>query len=230
MASHVAKFIPFIDFLATILGRRTEVVLQDFTQGLDHSLVYIKNNLSGRDVGAPATDFVLEVFKSKIYQEKDFMVHYRTKTLAGKELYSSSFFIKDEEGQLVGMICVNSDKSKSVTLKRLFEAALEDLSEELQLDGPEGGGDQIVENFYSTAASMIEAVIAQETQGKDMERYKLSRLEKIGIVRSLYHKGFFDFKDAIPQVAAAFKMSEVSIYKYIQIVKNEVKPAQHRLE
>ncbi len=35
----------------------------------------------------------------------------------------------------------------------------------------------------------------------------------------LVSKGFFDFKDAIPQVATAFKMSEVSIYKYIQIIK-----------
>ncbi|WP_192871465.1 PAS domain-containing protein, partial [Streptococcus suis] len=93
-------------------------VLQDFSQGLDHSLIYIKNNLSGRDIGAPATDFVLDVLQSKVYKEKDYLVNYRTKTLGGKELYSSSFFIKDDAGELLGMICVNADKSKMLTLKR----------------------------------------------------------------------------------------------------------------
>ena len=39
-------YIPLINFLATVLGNDTEVVLQDFTNGFDHSLVYIKNNLS----------------------------------------------------------------------------------------------------------------------------------------------------------------------------------------
>ncbi|CYU24558.1 helix-turn-helix transcriptional regulator [Streptococcus suis] len=221
MNSKLNHYIPLVDFLAQILGKKTEVVLQDFSQGLDHSLIYIKNNLSGRDIGAPATDFVLDVLQSKVYKEKDYLVNYRTKTLGGKELYSSSFFIKDDTGELLGMICVNADKSKMLTLKRLFESALEDVNEELANEQVEHEEPNIVENFYTTAGSMIEAAIEQETHGKDVERFKLSRTEKISVVRSLYQKGFFDFKDAIPQVATAFKMSEVSIYKYIQIIKNE---------
>lgn len=221
MNSKLSRYIPLIDFLSYILGNRTEVVLQDFSQGLDHSLIYIKNNLSGRNIGAPATDFVLEVLQSKVYKEKDYLVNYRTKTFGGKELYSSSFFIKDEAGDLLGMICINADKSKTLTLKRLFESTLEEFNEELNSEQVKYGDSKIVENFYTTAASMIEAVIEQETHGKDFKRFKLSRSEKIAIVRSLYQKRFFDFKDAIPQVAETFKMSEVSIYKYIQIVKNE---------
>ncbi|WP_238597760.1 PAS domain-containing protein, partial [Streptococcus suis] len=77
MNSKLNHYIPLVDFLAQILGKKTEVVLQDFSQGLDHSLIYIKNNLSGRDIGAPATDFVLDVLQSKVYKEKDYLVNYR---------------------------------------------------------------------------------------------------------------------------------------------------------
>ncbi|MFU2193917.1 helix-turn-helix transcriptional regulator [Streptococcus pluranimalium] len=222
MSTYFKQFIPFLDFLAVLMGEDTEIVLQDFTEGIDHSVVYIKNNLSGRDIGAPATDFVLDVFKSKIYQEKDYLVNYSTKTLSGKELHSSSYFLKNDQQELIGMICINSDKTKLLTLKRLFESSLEVLNEELQITAEDDVSEEpIIENFYSTAEHMIEAAIMEESQGKDLHKYKLTRLEKIAIVRSLYQKGFFDFKDAITKVAEAFHMSEVSIYKYIQIVKQE---------
>ncbi|MGH2217234.1 PAS domain-containing protein, partial [Enterococcus faecalis] len=76
MHSQLAFYIPLLDFLTIILGKDTEIVLQDFSNGLDNSVVYIQNNLSGREIGAPATDFVLEVLKSKIYKEKDYLVNY----------------------------------------------------------------------------------------------------------------------------------------------------------
>ncbi|WP_162011435.1 helix-turn-helix transcriptional regulator [Streptococcus sp. S784/96/1] len=223
MNLQLKSYIPLIDFLAVVLGKDTEIVLQDFTDGLDHSVVYIKNNLSGRDAGAPATDFVLDVFKSKIYKEKDYLVNYRTKTIAGKELFSSSYFIKDEDKKLLGMICINSDKSKLLALRQLFVASIESLDQALMIDSPstESQTEPIIENFYSTAENLIEASIIQETQGKDLNKYNLTRLEKISIVRSLYQKGFFDLKDAVSKVAEAFRMSEVSIYKYIQTVKQE---------
>ncbi|WP_303975061.1 transcriptional regulator, partial [Streptococcus merionis] len=195
------------------------LVLQDFTNGLDNSVVYIKNNLSGREIGAPATDFVLDVYKSKVYLEKDFLVNYRTKTITGKELYSSSFFVKDK-GQLIGMICINADKSKLITLKHLFESSLGVLNEELNIK-EQDNGDNVVENFYASADSLIEDTIIKETQGKDLSKSRMTKDEKVAIVRSLYQKGFFDFKDSVSRIAEVFHMSEVSIYKYVQQVKQE---------
>ncbi len=223
MHSKLKSYIPLMDFLAKVLGKDSEIVLQDFSEGLDHSVVYIQNNLSGREIGAPATDFVFEVLKNKVYQEKDYLVNYRTKTIQGSDLYSSSFFIKDDANNLLGMICINSDRSKLVSLKHLFESSLETINEAIYPHDSDhsNSNEGIVENFYSTADNLIEAAIVRETQGKDLRKYNLTRGEKIAIVRSLYEKGFFDLKDAVLKVAEAFRMSEVSIYKYIQIVKQE---------
>lgn len=103
MNKDLKLYIPLINFLATVLGNDTEVVLQDFTNGFDHSLVYIKNNLSNREIGSPATDFVLDIVRNKIYIENDYLVNYRSRTHSGKNLYSSSYFIKDELNELVGL-------------------------------------------------------------------------------------------------------------------------------
>ena len=200
-------YIPLINFLATVLGNDTEVVLQDFTNGFDHSLVYIKNNLSNREIGSPATDFVLDIVRNKIYIENDYLVNYRSRTHSGKNLYSSSYFIKDELNELVGMICINSDKSKMISLKKLFESGISIIDE------------TIVENFNQSVDSLIDDLIFKETNGKDLSQYKLSKSEKISIVQVLDTKGFFEFKDSISKVASIFQMSEVSIYKYLQEVR-----------
>ncbi|MGT2951020.1 hypothetical protein BU202_06965 [Streptococcus cuniculi] len=221
MNPQLKSYIPIIDFLSLILGNDTEIVLQDFTKGLDHSLVYIKNNLSEREIGAPATDFVLDVLKSKLYKEKDYVVNYHTKTVSGRELYSSSFFIKNEQEQLLGMLCINSDKSKLLSLKRLFESSLETIDSLFQTEETNSSTKDITENFYSTPENLIEATILQETQGLSLGTYNLTKNEKIAIVRSLYQKGFFELKDSVSKIAETFRMSDVSIYKYIQTVRQE---------
>ena len=210
-------YIPLINFLATVLGKDTEVVLQDFTNGFDHSLVYIKNNLSNREIGSPATDFVLDIVRNKIYIESDYLVNYRSRTHSGKNLYSSSYFIKDELNELVGMICINSDKSKMISLKKLFESGISIIDENLLGDGDNdktSADETIVENFNHSVDSLIDDLIFKETNGKDLSQYKLSKSEKISIVQVLDTKGFFEFKDSISKVASIFQMSEVSIYKY----------------
>ncbi|MFL8888262.1 transcriptional regulator [Helcococcus kunzii] len=214
------KYIKILDFLVEFLGKDTEVVLQDFRNGFDHSVVYIKNNLSGRKKGAPATDFVMDVFKSKIYLHKDYIVNYRTKSLNGMQLYSSSFFIK-ENNKLIGMICLNTDKSKILKLKNLFEASLKIIDEETTIEYIDDDEELVKETFFSNSENLIDAVILEETQGKDISKYPLTKDEKVAIVRSLYQKEFFNLKNSIEKLANVFSMSEVSIYKYIQQVKSE---------
>lgn len=216
----LGRYEVFLDFLVEFLGKDTEVVLQDFQNGFDNSVVYIKNNLSGRKKGAPATNFVMDVFKSKVYLHKDYIVNYRTKSLNGKQLYSSSFFIK-EDNKLIGMICLNTDKSNILKLKNLFEASLKIIDEDIKIEDIEEDNELVQETFFSNSDHLIDAVILEETKGKDISKYTLTKEEKIAIVRSLYQKEFFNLKNSIQKLASVFSMSEVSIYKYIQQVKSK---------
>lgn len=213
----IEKYIEFLDFVANFLGEKTEIVLHDFSKGFDNSVVFIRNNLSGRKVGSPATDFALDVYKSKIYKEKNYLLNYKTKNFEGKDLISSSYFIKDKD-ELIGMICFNTDKSNLLNLKKLLESGIEKIDDQLNIKDEEGN-EEILENFYSTSENLIEATIKEVTQGQDLSKHNLTRKEKLLIVKKLYEKGFFHLKDSVSKLAEVFKMSEVSIYKYIQTVR-----------
>ena len=40
---------------------------------------------------------------------KQFISNYNSKTIEGRLLYSSTYFIRDDENQIVGALCLNSD-------------------------------------------------------------------------------------------------------------------------
>lgn len=210
------KYIPLLEFLSHVLGPRSEIVLQDIGSGLTSSVVYIKNNLSGREIGAPATDFLIATLRDKDYEQQDFITNYQTTTATGLTLQSSSFFIKDELGELIGMICINSDKSQLQTLEQLLVEGLATIQREKAEELPT---QDITENFYLNADHVVQATIQQMTNGRDLHAAPLLKREKIKIVEALHDRGFFELKDAVVKVAQAFQMSEVSIYKYIQEIK-----------
>ena len=110
MNKTVAAFRPLVDFLATVLGSNSEVVLHDFSDPA-HSVVEIRNGyVSGRQAGAPATDFALKVLAGEAFAGKTHTPVYVAHSVSGKPLRSASYFIREGE-RLVGMLCVNTDTS-----------------------------------------------------------------------------------------------------------------------
>ena len=65
---------------------------------------------------------------------------------------------------------------------------------------------------------MIDDVIFRETQGKDLSKTKLTKVEKVAIVQSLYTKGFFDLKEL--QTAILEENGRISF-----LAKSENRPA-----
>ncbi|KRL97182.1 transcriptional regulator [Liquorilactobacillus satsumensis] len=219
----VSSYIPLVDFLAAVLGPHTEIVLQDISQGLGSSVIYIRNGISGRKVGSPATDFLLEVLRGKIYQQKDYITNYRSQTDEGTVLYSSSFFIKDETGALSGMLCINSDKSMYLELEQTLEKSLFQVKKVLHVAEKSNNAEEnkLVESLHTTVEEAAKKVIYKYTQHEDLSEISLDKSVKMQIVADLLEQGFFLFKLAIPELSKLFNMSEVSIYKYLQELKSK---------
>lgn len=219
------KYLPILDFLSIILGEDTEVLMHEICydcDGYEASIVYIKNSISGRKVGAPGTDLLLQIIKSKQYKQKDFLANYTSKSMNGKLLNSSSFFIKDENEKLIGMICVNTDKSKYIELEKTLQSSLISIQQFLNQDiNVELSDDNTVnENLYLTAENSIEQAVIETVGRLGKTNVNFTKIQKLEIVEKLYNKGFFELKDSIGRLAKFFNMSEVSIYKYLQEIKN----------
>lgn len=225
MNLELTKYIPMIDFLAEVLGKHTEIVLQDIYKedaGYVSSVVYIKNNISGRKIGAPGTDFVSKIIKSQEFKNKDYIVNYTGKSAQGNLLKSSSMFIKDKANNLIGMLCINIDESQLVRMASLFDMGLQTLQDYLkdnQKNLPSDGQTPVQENMYLTHDTSIEEAIYEFTGNKKIILSQMSKKKKKEIVSHLYDKGFFEIKDSVSKTATAFSMSEVSIYKYLQEIK-----------
>lgn len=218
------NYVPLAEFLASVLGSRAEIVLQEIFKtecGYDASIVYIKNNISGRAIGSPGTDFLLKVLQSEEFKTKDYLVNYKSKAHTGKFLNSSSYFIKDDTQQLVGMLCINIDNSELTELEYFLKEGLGSLKNILATDNLLNESEENTnENLYVTSHSIIEECVLEAIGTLNREPTKLSKIEKLAIIKNLEEKGFFELKASITEVAAYFKMAEVSIYKYLQEIRD----------
>ena len=117
-----APYLALMDFLAELLGPRTEVVLHD-TSDLSRSIVALTNgHVSGRSVGGPATDLVLKVLQNHEHDDQDFLANYLAESRTGGAFRSSTYFIRDADGGVVGMLCVNIDDEPLTRARDLLDA------------------------------------------------------------------------------------------------------------
>ena len=102
------------------MGKDCEVVLHD-TNNLERSVVAIANgHITGRKVGAPMTDLALKIVKDRQFADTDFVMDYETTSKEGRPLRSATFFIKNLDDELQGMLCLNMDMSKLVDARDLL--------------------------------------------------------------------------------------------------------------
>lgn len=221
MKEELKKYVLIIDFISETFGKKVECVLQEvIKQGSQYtsSIVYIKNSISGRKIGSPGTDFVSHVIKSKIFITEQFIVNYQGKSMDGNLLKSSSMFIKDKNNNLIGILCINIDESKLVKTEYLLDKGLQTLKQYFD-DNSSIKNIDVQENMYITPIISIESAIINLFGTNDIDIINMSKSQKKEIVSYLYEKNFFELRDSISKTAKYFSMSEVSIYKYLQEVK-----------
>ena len=210
-AEILEHFKPFVRFLSATLGPACEVVLHDITDPA-HSIIAIEHGeLSGRQVGNPATDFANEIIASRGYEHSDFAANY-TSTGKGKHFLSSTFYIKNGR-RLIGLLCINRDISSA----REVEGALALLRRQFNLNlDPRSDIRERIENPISTLLmDTIRDAIRQTHIASD----RLSTNEKMEIVAQLLDQGILGMKGAIPEIARQLSVSEPTIYRYIQRIK-----------
>lgn len=228
MNDKVAAAIPFVDFLGAALGVSTEVALFDFSD-LDHALVKIVNgHVSGRSVGAPATSFARKMIEEHEGSDQDFVTDYVSKTVEGKGIQSSAFFIRDE-GHIVGMIGISIDPKPFHDLEDAVKAFMEAYrhggSEEYRRDRDNLA---IVRRFYDNASVEVlsigseSGVMGQVATTLSLMGVSADALDQNGrmeVIRRLEANGTFLMKGAAADVAAALHVSLPTIYRYLQQVR-----------
>lgn len=212
----LSRYIPLIDFFEELLGLNSEIVLHDL-KNLDSSIIAIRNNhITKRQVGDPATDYVLRMVQEGIDHDDHYAVNYRTiSNRDNQKIKSASYFIRKDK-QIVGMICVNTD----VTLFEEIEKSINTLDllvETYQKSSKKPTATQ--ETASRSVEEMAENVIMSLAVKKGISINQFRQEDKFDAIESLHNNGFFLLKGAVPEASKILKISEPTVYRYLQTIR-----------
>ena len=202
-----------MDGLFAVLGSRSEVILHDFSQ-MEHSIVAICGSVTNRQIGGPPTNFLLQ----KLRKEGDAAtnsLNYRTVLPDGRELRSSTMFIRDDNGGIIGSLCINQDMT-DYTLARKLLAEISQFAEAQPEAHP---GEQFARDISEVTGAMLQ----EEIQALNKPVAYLQKEEKLCLVRALDDKGFFDVRGAVEQVAEELGVTNFTVYNYLKEIRGSRK-------
>lgn len=212
-----------MNYFGGILGSNYEFVLHVLNPNEGSHIGHIVNgDLSGRSLNAPLTNYAKKLINEKVYLNKDYVLDYVGEGPRGKKFRSSTLFIKDREGQLQGLLCINFDADVyRKVAKDILKLA--NLSLDIELIERETDQEQPVEKLTDNIRNIIYAVIDKDILESGAQ---LSPEQKRLAISKLKEYGVFEIKGKINEVADIMGMSESSVYRYHQMISRNDKYLQ----
>lgn len=206
----------FTEHLGALLGPHCEIVVHDFTGDLEHTIVHIVNGqLSGREVGGCPTNLFFENLRS-LPEKADRFSEYYTTTGDGRTIRSSTTFMTDASGKIVGSICVNLDITAAVG----FAGTLQDLmGRGMQMPGGVGN-----ERFARNVQELMDHYLEEAEQMIGKPAAQMDKSEKLRALAFLDDRGVLQISKAHVRLCEFFGISKYSLYNYLDEVRRETLP------
>lgn len=209
------RYFPVADYIAAVNGPNCEVIVHDLSD-LKHSIVHIVNgHITGRRAGGSITDFALELIRKGPAADRDFITNYIGTTKNNEKiLRSSTFFIRDEEKDIIGLLCVNNDITDLLRMKDSIDGMI-------MINGFPGlsshsGPRKAEENFDRAIDDYVEEIIQTTILESGFQRADSSLEAKKELIRKLDSKGVFKFKGTVNIVSKLLDVSTQTIYRYLK--------------
>ncbi len=226
---YLQRFTLLVDFLGQALGPDYEVTLHDLDPESNSIVAIANGRISGRDLGSPLTNMALRMLSQKQYKTQDYAVNYTGISASGKTIRSSTMFIKDENGEPVGLLCINFDDSRfhsiSDSILKLVHPDEFVYHHYFPLDAPakqpikvQPLGDN-TESFYNDVAGMMKEIFDEVAAQVDIPLDRLTQGERTEFIAQLHERGLFRLKGAVQFVGEMLGCSQASIYRYLSKVK-----------
>jgi predicted transcriptional regulator YheO len=208
----IKQFIPWVDAIAETFGSNCEVVLHDL-RILDRAIVKIANgHITGRQVGAPITDMGLRLFEEdKKNKKSTALIGYRTRTKDGRELKSTTIFIRDKKDNVVGCLCINIDLTPYLITKNVVDQICQTISPDNA-----GVGNESPEKFVSDVDTLMGQLIEKAMNNVKKPLVSMSKEDKLQVMRDLKKNGFYLIKGSVKRLSGEWGVSSPTIYKYLE--------------
>ena len=205
----------------------TEVSTRKTSVSQRKQIIAIANShISGRKLGAPLTNMSLSILRDKSYEHTDYHLHYYSINVNGKDLRSSTFFIKDN-GKLIGLLCINFGDSRCQNIcDRILSLCHPDLFVAAELPQAGATWDEALEDcpaaekFCNSADAVAVDAINWELERMGVTPKQLTPEKRLQVIAALEAGGLFLLKGAVKSAAASLRCSQASVYRYITQIKN----------
>ena len=195
--------------IVAVVGPHCEIVIHDFGD-LEHSVVAIAGNVTGRKPGAPVPD--LSFTSDELDYDIADQMNYHSR-LGPRNLQSSTIWIRDPQGAPIGAVCINVDYSELLQVR--------DLIDKLTTPPRESADLVVSDTFARDIDELIDLSVANFLHEAELPSVEVMRQEdKIRLIHVLEKRGLFQIRGAVNRVADHLNVSRASIYNYRSSLKN----------
>ncbi|TMR99154.1 transcriptional regulator [Nonomuraea basaltis] len=203
-----------VEPLATVIPGDSEVVLHDLRL-LPNSIVAVAGTLTGREVGGPATNLLLQAAASGNFVSRH---GYLSKHSDGRDLRSSTTIFRDSLDVPVAALCINGDITSWRMIANLALSMIPAPTATVaSTKSPADDGEQFVRNVDELAQHLLTRAIRAQGIPTDL----MHKRHKLAVVHDLKKRGFFTLREAAELAAEALGVSRFTIYNYLNEIGTE---------
>ncbi|WP_435299101.1 helix-turn-helix transcriptional regulator [Timonella sp. A28] len=190
--------------LAATLSHKTEVLVHDLTK-VPNSIVAIHGDLTGRNVGGPATDLLLKHVADGTFDTRE---GYKTQLANGREMRSTTIAVRNSQGTPIAALCVNSDIEMWKELREFIGTFDEENTPP-------------VESFVQDLDELSDLLINRAIEAQGIPIALMRKEHKLDVVKQVRTGGIFLLRDAAEIVAQRLGISRFTIYNYINEIEKQ---------
>jgi predicted transcriptional regulator YheO len=203
--------IRFAKAIAGQFGPNCEVVIHDLRgKNTDHSIIHIENgHVTGRAVGDGPSAVVLGSLKEDAASLED-RIAYFTRTSDGRVLRSTTVYIRDDDGNAIGIMGINYDISNLIVAENALHAF-------------NSGNDQPSyepEPIATHVADLLEDLLGRSERLIGKPPALMSKDEKVRAIKYLDDSGAFLITKSGPKVCEYYGISTYTLYSYLDEIRS----------
>jgi len=199
------------DGLAKQFGSDCEIVIHDLKRhDPEHSIVHINNgHVTNKREGDGPSKVVLETLHKNPAALKDHL-GYLARTANGKILKSSTFYIRNKEGDAVDyLLSINYDITGLMTVDRSIKALID--------TEPQTEGKQQPEPIVHNVNDLLDMLIKQSVDMIGKPAALMNKEEKVAAIQFLNDAGAFLITKSGDKVSRYFGISKFTLYSYVDV-------------
>lgn len=210
-------FKQLLNMLEQQLGSKTEIVLHDLTADYNHTIVDIRNgHITNRKIGDCGSNLGLQIL-SGVVKDGD-KYNYITHTKNSLILKSSTVFIKDDDGKVIGSLCINEDITKSIEFEQYLsehnQYCLNKTSDEKKK------ANDAKEIFVNNVNELMDHLLQDALNDVGKPVNVMDKEDKCKFLKYLDERGAFIISKSSEKACDFLGISKYTLYNYLDTIRS----------